>query len=576
MKRRPGLVLPSTIAMVIAAVVPVILLGWMTNANQKADLQDELLGSLAVVADTQHARINAHVRLAGASLDLIASRTQMRELFMTVDPADNAAITRLRKILTDATDATDELRSVALLDRDGDVVVATTEMADLPVFDAWDVREVQPGDVLSLVDQSGGSLRWWLAAPLVIEDRVVGTVAIERDVARTAILSETGDRGGIYTTCIFAQQGELLVPLVAPGGIERGEPCDDLQQRIAHFDPQIVHVTRDVSAVDWQVTVASSTERLFAPIDDATRRLLWLTFAVGILAAGAAFVVARWLTAPLRHLHDVVAQVRQGRDVTADTSAPGEIGELAEAFNDMTATIKRDQQEMAERYADLEVLTHAMAHDLKAPLTSMLAVCETLASNRVTAPEQQRELLQRGTQATQRMQRLIDDLLTLIRTIGASLERQEVDLNDVCAAIVEELGAGDQVDWKQLPTLHADPTLIQQALTNLIANAIAYHPDGVTPRVEVSGEASETGVVIRVDDAGIGFAEDEREAVIAAFARGRGAELQPGTGLGLSIAQRAVARHEGTVTLGVSPLGGARVELWLPPRTRTLERRDRS
>ncbi len=305
---------------------------------------------------------------------------------------------------------------------------------------------------------------------------------------------------------------------------------------------------------------------------ELTRNLVAASLAVGVLAVLLAALAARWVTGPVRSLEAAVRSLALGaQEVPADATAPGELGELAAAFNSMAtsvgerqAALERDRADLEQRYADLELLTHAMAHDLAGPLTGIRGVFDLMASGR-TADDAQRELLvERGGAAAQRLEHLIDDLLVLIRAIGTPLQLRPVDLEDLVDTASEQLGLEGVMTRTPLPTIAGDQALLDHVVTNLLANAASYHQPGEPPRIEVTAQRHGDHVELCIDDAGPGIPEEERAASLEPFFRGAASGTRRGSGLGLPIAARVAARHGGSLRITDSPLGGARIVVSLP------------
>jgi two-component system sensor histidine kinase KdpD len=112
------------------------------------------------------------------------------------------------------------------------------------------------------------------------------------------------------------------------------------------------------------------------------------------------------------------------------------------------------------------------------------------------------------------------------------------------------------------PAVWIDPVQMDQALTNIIENAVRYSPPGGEIQVAVTTLGS--GIQVRVADAGPGVARDERESVFEPFYRGSAATGRPGSGLGLAIARAVVLAHGGRIRLEDAPGGGAAVLIELP------------
>ncbi len=110
-----------------------------------------------------------------------------------------------------------------------------------------------------------------------------------------------------------------------------------------------------------------------------------------------------------------------------------------------------------------------------------------------------------------------------------------------------------------------DGPKVERIVENLIANAVKHTPPGT--EIEVSVAQRDGGVLITVDDRGLGVGEEEREAIFDAFTRGEGAVAdRPGTGIGLSLVAQFTALHGGRAWVEDNPGGGASFRVFLPDR----------
>jgi two-component system phosphate regulon sensor histidine kinase PhoR len=181
------------------------------------------------------------------------------------------------------------------------------------------------------------------------------------------------------------------------------------------------------------------------------------------------------------------------------------------------------------------------------------------------------------TRETERLSRLIDDLLTISRIdVGAaSPQRAPCDLNAMAHTLVQDrlkLFGNKGLDLQftpepGLPRTHGDERMLSQVVANLLTNALQYTPQG---SVEVSTALQETGgrswITLTVSDTGLGIAAAEQGRIFERFYRGDSSRQvrAPGTGLGLAICSEIVERHGGKITLE-SQLGkGSRFTVWLP------------
>ncbi|MBX2804203.1 MAG: HAMP domain-containing protein [Myxococcales bacterium] len=259
---------------------------------------------------------------------------------------------------------------------------------------------------------------------------------------------------------------------------------------------------------------------------------------------------------PVRRTLDRVAVVARAfgagdLDARARVQGPQELEEVGEAFDAMADRIHallRAQQETLQ----------AVSHELRTPLTrarfalELVADTDDVAHRRAQAEDAAGDLEQ--------MERLLDELLAYLRLESVrELARQPTPLQDLAQAVSAQR-VPVEVRGQAMATV--DPRLMQRALRNLVANAARY----AASIVHISVDADAAGARIVVDDDGPGIPEEERARLLEPFRRGGGAgQLDPGGfGLGLPIAARVARAHGGRLEVGQSPLGGARMVLFVP------------
>jgi signal transduction histidine kinase len=210
------------------------------------------------------------------------------------------------------------------------------------------------------------------------------------------------------------------------------------------------------------------------------------------------------------------------------------------------------------------------SHDLRTPLTIVSGQLEVLSRNPDPSPEEVRRVSTLVRGATERMERLVEDLLMLARSDSPSAMRLELgDLQPLLAAEVESFSdsGGTRVELGEVSDVQVavDRERLARAVSNLLANAVVHAGSG--GRVRVSAEESDDGLAIRVDDDGPGVPPEDREKIFDRFARldsSRSSD-RGGSGLGLAIVRAVAQAHGGSARCSESPLGGARFTLWLPP-----------
>jgi signal transduction histidine kinase len=294
----------------------------------------------------------------------------------------------------------------------------------------------------------------------------------------------------------------------------------------------------------------------------STAVALLLSGAVGLLLSGA---IAR----PLRRLTVAAGAVARGElDQQVPVRSHDELGRLSQAFNEMTARLQAARQMQVDFVANV-------SHELRTPLTAVKGLVETLRDGAVDDTRVRDRFLETIEGETDRLIRLVNDLLVLSRadSDALNLERDEVDLAALArvvagrmasraeardVALVVEAGSGARAAW-------ADPDRVEQVLVNLLDNAVKYSRPGGVVTVWVDGGA-EGSVRVRVQDEGIGIPAKDLERIGERFYRADRARsrAEGGSGLGLAIAEALVKAQGGRLWLESEEGQGTLVTFTLP------------
>jgi two-component system sensor histidine kinase BaeS len=299
----------------------------------------------------------------------------------------------------------------------------------------------------------------------------------------------------------------------------------------------------------------------------ASQQVAWTQILVAALAALAiafvvAWFVARRLTRPLVSLAGVArsfaAGDRSARATTDDLAAPGEIGDLARAFDAAADDVARAESSRREMAADL-------AHELRTPLAALQAGLEELRDGLVEPDTARLAALH---EQSRRLGRVVDDLAALSAAENAalSLHRRVLDLGELT---VEAVGvvrpAADAAEVRlhadvSTVLVLADPDRLHQVVGNLLGNAVRYcRPgDDVTATVRRDGPDA----VLDVRDTGPGISPEDLPHVFERLWRGR-ADTE-GSGIGLAVVRELVTAHGGTVTAASDGVRGTTVTVRLP------------
>jgi two-component system sensor histidine kinase KdpD len=252
---------------------------------------------------------------------------------------------------------------------------------------------------------------------------------------------------------------------------------------------------------------------------------------------------------------------------------------LEAAARQATAALDRARLDARARIAQLDAETNqlraamfsSVTHDLRTPLASIKAGVTSLLDDAVRHdPGQQRELLTTILEETDRLNRLVGNLLDLARIRAGALTptRQPASMDEIVEVVLARMrprlsGHSVVADLpSDLPDVSIDPVQLDQVLTNLLENAGRHAPPGTEIRVSLHWVRH--AIQVRIADAGPGIPVDERERVFEAFYRGSSSPETPGSGLGLAISKAVVVAHGGRIWIEDAAGGGCVVAFEIP------------
>ncbi len=359
-------------------------------------------------------------------------------------------------------------------------------------------------------------------------------------------------------------------------------PPDPLQiVRFGELDVATSQVaTTFVGAGVTYVQVARDHDEL-----DATIGRLWLFLGIGvaggsILATLAGLAVAGRAMRPIAALTSTAREIATTRDPARTMPKPraeDEVAELATTLDEMLRELdaaRNEAQGMVQ--AQREFVADA-SHELRTPLTSILANLELLQAALEQNPTEgeEAEMVASALRSSQRMRRLVGDLLILARAdAGRQGARRACDLAAITEAAASELrptAAGHTFNLALEPTgVEGNPDELHRVALNLIDNGVRHTPAGSTITVRVFRR--QDNAVLEVADDGPGIPQDMAGQVFGRFVRGAGpadVTADAGAGLGLAIVRAVAIRHGGSVTVGTSNHGGALFTVTLPDPSET-------
>jgi signal transduction histidine kinase len=232
--------------------------------------------------------------------------------------------------------------------------------------------------------------------------------------------------------------------------------------------------------------------------------------------------------------------------------------------------VRQYQTELEKSYTALSEFTHTVSHDLKAPLRRIRQYCDLLKEDMGDrlGPDGT-EHINRLTIIARRMQRLIDDLLALSRTMNEREKKTRVDFSALAAEVIDELDvvikenkASVTVEGP-IPHVMAFPVRLKELLQNLIINAIKYRSQA-DPVIRITCAEDPDEYIFSVSDNGEGIAEKYHESIFKAFERLHTQDEIEGSGLGLSICSKVVELHGGRIWVESERGKGATFKFTIP------------
>lgn len=257
----------------------------------------------------------------------------------------------------------------------------------------------------------------------------------------------------------------------------------------------------------------------------------------------------------------------------ADTAPDSEARALLDTLADQTvaalerATLSREMVSVrtaAETERIRNTLLASISHDFRTPLASILGAATSLADYREDIPPAtRRELLEQIKDEAEGLDEMVRNLLAITRIDAGALElrRDWVDLREIAARVVNAArrrGAKQEIAIAlpaELPLVRADAALIEQALGNVVGNAIVHTPEAT--HIALTADVGAKEVALSVTDDGPGIAPDMLPRVFDKFVHLRPAESRGGTGLGLAIARGIMEAHRGRID-ATSPVANGR------------------
>tara|TARA_Y100001980_G_C14556878_1_gene352182 strand:- start:33495 stop:34607 length:1113 start_codon:yes stop_codon:yes gene_type:complete len=215
--------------------------------------------------------------------------------------------------------------------------------------------------------------------------------------------------------------------------------------------------------------------------------------------------------------------------------------------------LEQNTRELELIREELESLSYSVSHDLRAPLRAVTGFSNVLlkkASDRLDGDHLR--YLHMITDNVDKLNKQIDDLLTLSRLTRQQMHVEVIDLKKLSQSVFEKLlltydQSPVELQISKLPVLKADLSMMQLMMNHLLDNAIRFSMDEKTPKIEIGFNEDENGGHYYIKDNGVGFEEEYSNKLFQLFQKLHSDEDSVGNGAGLAIVKRIVTRHNGQV-----------------------------
>jgi signal transduction histidine kinase len=593
----------------LAAIVPLfVLLSYTIRAEYEAEtwqVQQNALQVAQLTATQQQAAIDA-------SRHLLVTLAQLPPVQEHNSRACNA-------LLADLLEQYEGYTNFAATTPDGAIFCSAAPLVGQVTFGdlAW-LQETVTTDTFQVGDYIIGRVTGDpvlpVAYPIRTDDgEIIGVISASLDLSwLDRLVGEAALPAGARLTMVD-RQGVILTRHPEPERW-RGQPLDNpalLGIMRDHQDgtTRIMGADDDLARLVAFTTISPLTRsgHLIVSIPEATafaviRRNLTITM-LGLTAVGAIFLAVLWIgigrfiQAPVDALVETTRQLGEGKlEARSGLSYDqGELGYLARAVDMMAHTLKvrTDEakasaealshytEELERSNRELEQFAYVASHDLQEPLRKIQAFGDRLNKKYAsTLGDDGLDYLVRMQSAANRMQTLIQDLLTFSRVTTRAQPFVPVDLAPLASDVLNDLETrleetGGRVELGALPVIEAEPLQMRLLLQNLIGNALKFHREGQPPVVRLRAHEIEMespagpagaskGVQLLIEDNGIGFDQKYADQIFGVFQRLHGRQEYEGTGIGLAVCRKIVERHGGTITARSAPGEGATFIVTLP------------
>ncbi|MDO8933911.1 MAG: ATP-binding protein [Rhodocyclaceae bacterium] len=395
------------------------------------------------------------------------------------------------------------------------------------------------------------TIEWFEKTFTKLEVGPKGAVVLRGDASRDFdLLGRFPPAGFVGQTKVSSQFRAMITANPQGGTYEAFAGADNIRRTFSY---------QAVNSYPLITLVGLSTDDVLSGWWREVTKLAALALAFALLSILGSVAVVRAWNARARAFEEIRglnAELEQ--DNAARRQAEEEIARLNAALEQR---VRERTAELEAANRDLESFSYSASHDLRAPLRAIAGYSHVLLEDeRPRLTVQGQEILDRVIHNTNRMGKLIDDILEYSRVGRLALEVQNVNITELARDVAAMLAAdypAARVHVAEMPAGMGDRTMLEQVLQNLIGNALKYSAKRDRPEVAVGADSDGENTVYFIKDNGAGFDMQYANGLFGMFHRMHKDSEFPGTGVGLAIVHRLIERHGGRVWALAEPNKGA-------------------
>lgn len=580
----------------VLVLLPVVTV-WIVDRHITAHMQDDAKQALATAEAVFQQSLEIRSRNALDRYKRLANEPRFKAVAQLNDAKTMSAL--LRDLIDEAGEDADVMafssargEPVASIRRESSVPLeAFLELCRTPAQtvlkegEPWTDRVGAGGRVLDAV-----AVPVWIGSDgpligaLIVGIRVTATTAHELRTLTGAeiILMANGSVAASTLPPRQVDSIEWLQQRTGAQGLRNGP--ESLMVNGEHFLAVSAWATRPNGERAFQYALLSSYERRWQAASETRRTLIWWSAAIIAMSTGFVWILVRQITRPLRELRDSAEAVGRGdfsRRITRFSN--DECGDLAVAFNQMTANLRGSREELektvetlkttqaqliqSEKLSAVGEFVAGVAHELNNPLTSVLGYSDLLRLE--TREPTAREFTDRIVKSAQRCQKIVQSLLSFARQHAP--ERKLVQVNDLLQDLLEimayDLRTSNVAVVTELapvlPPMLGDSHQLQQVFVNIVNNARqavqAFRRDG---RIVLRTGVVNHRIRVEFEDNGPGIRPEHLKRIFDPFFTTK--PVGKGTGLGLSLSYGIIQEHGGKIEVTSEVGHGAKFTIDLP------------